>query len=530
MSRAHVLFWLHPESPAAYEVINDPENAYLIDRSHPSPCFAIGHFRSKCGRRETLVTIGRLGDIVLRSTTFSREQCSFEIDPTTNVIMFHDSSRVGTSNVHGRDSTPFRFGSPRKVVVQQGLNTYIGMGGQRRDIVVFRMQWPHASPETLKLVEARDVRALAVNPRFLRTDSGNTETEVPTKAQTRVHSARPERPMIRWAKIDALGAGAFGEVIRAVDVDTGRLVAVKTVKIRQDQHRDASFATLKREIETIGRIEHPFVVDWICSQASINSPEAHIVMELMKGSLYSLLGGQWLPVEQLNSVTNLVLTHMLQALDCLASEDIIHRDVKPENILYTHGPDGKPVFKLGDFGVCNHAAQAQTQSGTAIYMAPEFWSPQGQGQGERAQTTKADTWSLLVVLLWVYDFRGFRREAYGAGFNLSTVPQRAAEATAPGQRLHQLAPMARRDPGRRASAAQMMVLLDMFSQEPKAILCSHGKDPGKIPALSADETPPPVHVPVPVPAPVSSSSSRLAGRRSSGMRAGHALVQTMDLD
>lgn len=86
------------------------------------------------------------------------------------------------------------------------------MGGEKRNLVTFRVQWPYRSPETMKLVEARDVRALAQNPRFLRTDSDNVETAVPTMPQTRIHTSLPNRPMIRWAKIDELGAGAFGQV------------------------------------------------------------------------------------------------------------------------------------------------------------------------------------------------------------------------------------------------------------------------------------------------------------------------------
>lgn len=72
------------------------------------------------------MTIGRLGDIVLRSTSFSREQCSFEIDTNTQVVMFRDASRGGTSLVLGDKSKPFRPGQPRKVVVQKNLNEYIG--------------------------------------------------------------------------------------------------------------------------------------------------------------------------------------------------------------------------------------------------------------------------------------------------------------------------------------------------------------------------------------------------------------------
>lgn len=162
---------------------------------------------------------------------------------------------------------------------------------------------------------------------------------------------------------------------------------------------------------------------------------------------------------------------------------IVHRDVKPENILYTHGPNGELVFKLGDFGLCNQIAAAQSAAGTPIYMAPEI-SSAAQGQ-----TPKADIWSLFMVLVWIYDFRGFRRGAYAGRVTAPALLQLAGEAAAPGQHLAQLGEMARPDPDRRASAAQMMLKLGLFSQEPGAILCSHGKDPRKIPAMPAGGPP-----------------------------------------
>ncbi|KAL2285307.1 hypothetical protein FJTKL_08254 [Diaporthe vaccinii] len=350
--------------------------------------------------------------------------------------MFYDDSRAGTSSTLGPDSTPFRPGQPRKVVVQPNVNTTIGMGGERRDLVTFKLDWPFEPPQTMTLVEQRDLKSLALNPRFARTDSDNAETA---------------------AKIEELGAGAFGQVLRAVDVDSGKLIAVKIIKIRQNQHKEAFFTALKREVEAIGRIEHPFVVDYLCSEASINAPEAQVVMGLMKGSLYSLLEGKPTPPDHLNQTANLMLTHMLQALDCVASMGIVHRDVKPENILYTYSPSGELVFKLGDFGLCNQISVAQSAAGTPIYMAPEI-SAAAQGQ-----TPKADIWSLFMVLIWMYDFKKFRRDAYAGRFSVSTLLQVAREAAAPGQHLAQLGEMARPDPEKRASAAQMMLKLGLFS-------------------------------------------------------------------
>lgn len=163
---------------------------------------------------------------------------------------------------------------------------------------------------------------------------------------------------------------------------------------------------------------------------------------------------------------------------------IVHRDVKPENILYTYSPSGELVFKLGDFGLCNQVAVAQSAAGTPIYMAPEISS------GAQGQTPKADIWSLFMVLIWMYDFNGFRRDAYTGHFTVSSLLQVAREAAAPGQHLAQLGEMARPDPEKRGSSAQMMLKLGLFSQEPRAILCSHGKDPRRIPAMPADEPPP----------------------------------------
>lgn len=170
---------------------------------------------------------------------------------------------------------------------------------------------------------------------------------------------------------------------------------------------------------------------------------------------------------------------MISIQDCVASAGIVHRDVKPENILYTYNPSGQLIFKLGDFGVSNTSGLARTQIGTYGYMAPEIYTPGSP------QTSKADIWSLFMVVVWIFNYGNFRNGNVG----LDNAHQLAESVAAAGQPLEPLKAMARRNPHKRASAAQMMAQLGLFSMEPKAILCSHNKRPEQIPPIPTDDPP-----------------------------------------
>ena len=91
-------------------------------------------------------------------------------------------------------------------------------------------------------------------------------------------------------------------------------------------------------------------------------------MGLKEGILESLIENGSCP-----HIADSVFQQMLQALDCLAWNGIVHRDVKPENILYVSQPGGQYQFHLGDFGLCNRAISAVTTVGSPLYMAPEMF-------------------------------------------------------------------------------------------------------------------------------------------------------------
>lgn len=153
-------------------------------------------------------------------------------------------------------------------------------------------------------------------------------------------------------------------------------------------------------------------------------------------------------------VAKLVIRHMLQALDFLSVHGIVHRDVKPENILYTRTSgvnEDECLFQLGDFGLSNRQSVAKSVAGTEIYMAPEV------KRGWAKQTSKADVWSLFVTVLWVLN-ANFRQFAQTNSLVYERVLVAVPAATAL-DRLQEIREMARVDPEARASAAQIHLRL-----------------------------------------------------------------------
>lgn len=186
----------------------------------------------------------------------------------------------------------------------------------------------------------------------------------------------------------------------------------------------------------------PYIVDYIASQGW-GGPKVEIFMGLKEGTLESLV--------EIGTATRFeysLFHHMLQALDCLAFYGIIHRDVKPENILYVTGSDGQYVFQLGDFGLCNRKIIAESCVGTLIYMAPELFQ-------EKEQTDKVDVWSLFVTMLWTLD-TGFRQMCKSSN-SVGEIQKAVSLAASQSPTVARIKEMAIVDAENRASAAQMLL-------------------------------------------------------------------------
>lgn len=173
----------------------------------------------------------------------------------------------------------------------------------------------------------------------------------------------------RYAMLDQIGAGGMGSVWRARDERSGEIVAVKVL----GQHNAALLIRFVREQAV--RVRHPHVVAPISWAA--DDDLVVLAMDLVTGgSVQDLLDEHGtLPV----GYAAVLLEQLLQALAAVHAAGLVHRDVKPANLLLQPADpagDGRPHLRLGDFGVAAPIADARYTTvpgaiGTQGYMAPE---------------------------------------------------------------------------------------------------------------------------------------------------------------
>ncbi len=186
-----------------------------------------------------------------------------------------------------------------------------------------------------------------------------------------------------------LGAGAMGTVYDAVDRIIERRVAIKVVNRPNENDPEAveAHARFRREAQAAGRLSHPNIVG--VYDYGENATQAWIVMELVEGG--SLKGR--LDKHERFTVPDIVriMGEVCAALNYSHQRGVVHRDIKPGNIMMT--TDGQ--VKIADFGIARLENSSMTQVGTLIgtpsYMAPE------QFRGEPVDL-RADIWAAGVML------------------------------------------------------------------------------------------------------------------------------------
>ena len=192
-------------------------------------------------------------------------------------------------------------------------------------------------------------------------------------------------------KENFLGQGAFGTVYKGYDYETQTFVAIKRLekfRIEKDQYFKNA---LQKEIEILKLCKCPYslhFIDYFSFKEYI-----YIVCELCDTNLSNVLQQRKSSFSVLE--IKKILTQLNQVFHIMNVNNIIHRDLKLDNILVKYTNSNKTEFdvKLGDFGVStiNDSLFAQTQIGTVLTMAPEIL------RGE-IYTKTADLWSLGVII------------------------------------------------------------------------------------------------------------------------------------
>jgi len=201
--------------------------------------------------------------------------------------------------------------------------------------------------------------------------------------------ALPQRLAGRYQLSELIAQGGMGEVYRGVDLETGRAVAVKRLKSGHGPADAELLARFAREGEILRRLDHPNIVKMLAIVPGAGDEQHSIVMEYVPGGSLrrELVRNSVLPPVEALLLTLEVAEALAQAHRCR----VIHRDVKPENVLLAD--DG--AVRLSDFGLARIGERSFTAPGTVLgtvaYLSPEvLW---GHEVDERT-----DLWSLGVML------------------------------------------------------------------------------------------------------------------------------------
>ncbi|MCO5586124.1 hypothetical protein L7F22_040064 [Adiantum nelumboides] len=188
--------------------------------------------------------------------------------------------------------------------------------------------------------------------------------------------------------VELVGEGSFGKVYKGRRKYTGQTVALKF--ILKHGKSDKDIENLRQEIEILRNLKHENIIEML--DAFESPQEFCVVTEFAQGELFEILeDDKHLPEAQVQAIAK----QLVRALHYLHSHRIIHRDMKPQNILIGAGG----IVKLCDFGFaramsCNTMV-LRSIKGTPLYMAPELVR-------EQPYNHTADLWSLGVILYELY--------------------------------------------------------------------------------------------------------------------------------
>jgi serine/threonine protein kinase len=265
----------------------------------------------------------------------------------------------------------------------------------------------------------------------------------------------------RYELDDVIGRGATATVWRAHDVQLGRQVAVKEIRVSpaaDERERESARARFRRETRVAARLSHAGAVR-IFDAFDVDEC-LYLVMELVDApDLHTLVREQGPLAPPVAARIGAALADVLAHAH---GNGLVHRDVKPANVLV---PD-RGAVKLADFGIASLAGDPRITTTGLVVGSPGYMAPE-QARGERVGA-EADVWALGATLYYAVEGCGpFEREGAVATLTaIVTDPPRPTRRAGP--LAEPLFSMLQKDASRRPSVAALRERLSTVSDAPSS--------------------------------------------------------------
>ncbi|GGL69687.1 serine/threonine protein kinase [Deinococcus aerolatus] len=309
--------------------------------------------------------------------------------------------------------------------------------------------------------------ALPARPREVKPARSSKPTRVqrtPEPTLTRrstLASTKSELKFQDYEVMDRIGIGGMGSVYRARRAQDGRIVALK---VPQEKYlADAKFVKrFYREAEVLKRFNHPNIVR--VYDYRMQDPEHYIAMEFLDGeSLEGLLEERSLAFAEAVQV----LRALADALRYIHMQNVVHRDIKPGNVMilknaFHEGQLREGGVKLMDFGIAvgkvlTRLTMTGARVGTPIYMAPE------QAKGNRVDA-RSDVYSLGLLAYEMVSGQTAFRGSYEAVVHQQVFeapkPPKQVRLEVPGRLNDLILNMIEKDPAQRPTLDEVITRLD----------------------------------------------------------------------
>ncbi|XP_065674309.1 serine/threonine-protein kinase TBK1 isoform X2 [Hydra vulgaris] len=201
-----------------------------------------------------------------------------------------------------------------------------------------------------------------------------------------------------WSVQEVIGNGATGTVYKCSAKKTGAPCAAKVFNSQADRR---PYEVRIREIELLQKLSHPNIIKLMGLEQEIGSKATVLVMELCGSSLHEIIEEP----ENMFGLDDTTLMHIIQdvcaGMEYLKNSNVVHRDVKPGNILRADKGSGGYIYKITDFGAARELGEAEqfvSVYGTEEYLHPDIYEKAVmKWSSNKTFTSRVDMWSLGVT-------------------------------------------------------------------------------------------------------------------------------------